>query len=58
MGRDKRNEQSAEVIPPDRLCAILLDAITSRQDQDDRTELLDQEDLDRTELHDIIRRVV
>ncbi len=47
----------AEAIPPDRLCAILLKAITSRQEPCHRDDLLAQEAQDRAELRDIIGEV-
>ncbi len=48
----------AEAIPPDRICAILLDAITSRQDEAARADLLAREAQDRDKLRDMIGGIV
>ena len=44
----------AEALPPDVLTEIVRQAVIDRQDADIRQDVLDQEQADRAELHDLI----
>ncbi len=55
---DKRSFEGetvqAEALPPDVLTEIVRQAVIDRQDADIRQDVLDQEEADRAELHDLI----